>query len=175
MTRATLTATAILNIFVVSAAAQGRGGRGIPSATPEQTAAVSQMNAELAPQAERLAAAREELIAAALAQPADDAAIRTKAEAIRSLELDLARARAAAFAKLQASANKLTAQQAAALGNSGAGGRGGGGRGAYRTSMPHVTAKQATALIEMSSKLQTLVQNLNAARSRATAAAFVEP
>ncbi len=142
-----LIAAAILNILAASAAAQG--GRGLPNATPEQNAAVARMSAELAPQMERLMAVRAEAIAAALAQPADDAAIRAKVESIRAAELNLAGARAAAFDKLQASADKLTAQQVAALGNAGAGGRGGGGRGGYRTSMPHVTARQATALSEM--------------------------
>src|ERR1700693_3538550 len=111
--RTTLFATAILNIFAASSAAQGRGDRGIPNATPEQTAAVGQMNAELAGQLERLAVARMELIRVALVQPADDAAIRTKVGAIRVAELDLAQTRASAFAKLQATANKLTPQQVA--------------------------------------------------------------
>ncbi len=168
-----LIAAAILNILAASAAAQG--GRGLPNATPEQNAAVARMSAELAPQMERLMAVRAEAIAAALAQPADDAAIRAKVESIRAAELNLAGARAAAFDKLQASADKLTAQQVAALGNAGAGGRGGGGRGGYRTSMPHVTARQATALSEMSAKLQPLVQALNAARSHATVAALAAP
>ena len=173
--RTALIATAILNIFVVSAAAQGRGGRGLPNATPEQNAAVAQMNAELSPQMERLTAIRADAIAAALAQPADDAALRARVESIRSAELSLAQARADAFEKLQVSANKLTAQQVAALGNAAMGGRGGGGRGGYRTSMPHVTARQATALIEMSSKLQPLMQALNAARSQVTVAALAAP
>jgi Domain of Unknown Function (DUF1080) len=167
-----LITAAILNILAASAAAQG--GRGLPNATPEQNAAVARMNAELAPQMERLTAVRAEAIPAALAQPADDAAIRTKVESIRAAELNLAEARAGAFEKLQASANKLTAQQVAALGNAGAGGRGG-GRGLYRTSMPHVTARQATVLSEMSAKLQPLVQALNAARSQATVAALAAP
>jgi hypothetical protein len=173
--RTTFIATAILNIFVASAAAQGRGGRGLPNATPEQNAAVAQMNAELAPQMERLTAVRAEAIPAALAQPADEAAMRAKVESIRAAELSLAQARADTFGKLQASANKLTAQQVAALGNATAGGRGGGGRGGYRTSMPHVTARQATALIDMSAKLQPLMTALNAARSQMTAAALAAP
>ena len=159
--RTTFIAMAALCLFAGSAAAQGRG-RGIPNATPEQNAAVTQMNAELAPQMERLAAARAELISTALATPANDAAIRTKVDAIRTAELDLARARAGAFTKLQASANRLTAEQAAAAGNAGGGGQGESGarpRGiiapACRTSRPG----NATALSEMSAKLQpALVQ-----------------
>jgi hypothetical protein len=157
------------------AAAQGRGGRGIPNATAEQTAALSQMNEALAPQMDRVSVARTEAIAAALAISRDAAATRSKVEAVRAAELDLANARAAAFAKLQASAAKLSPQQVAALAQSGPGGRGGGGRGGYRTSMPHVTAKQATALIDLAAALQPQVQAVNAARSQVTSAALAEP
>src|SRR4051812_44588446 len=116
------------------AAAQGRGGRGIPNATPEQTAAVARMNADLAPQLERLTAARTAAIAAAFADPRDAAAIQAKVDAVRAAELDVATARATAFAKLQASADKLTAEQVVALAQVAPGGRGGGGRGGYRNS-----------------------------------------
>jgi hypothetical protein len=154
------------------AAAQGRGGRGIPNATPEQTAAIASMNAELAQPIEKLAAARADVIAAAFD---GGATIQVKVDAVRAAELELANARAAAFAKLQASAAKLTAQQVAALAQSGAGGRGGGGRGGYRTSMPHVTARQASALTRMAETLQPQLQALNAARSQVTAAALADP
>jgi len=72
----TLLTIALLNVVASCALAQGRGGRGMPGATPEQNAAVAQMNADLAPQTQGLAAARTELIAAALAQPRNDAAIK---------------------------------------------------------------------------------------------------
>jgi hypothetical protein len=159
------------------AANPGRGGRGIPGATSEQNAALAEMNAGLAPQTQRLAAARTDLIAAALAQPRNDAAIKAKVESIRAAELELANARADAFAKLQASPNKLAAEQVAALAGAGgpAGRGGGGGRGTYRTSMPHVTARQAIGLTEMTSRLLSLSQALNAARAEAISSALVVP
>jgi hypothetical protein len=173
--REAFAAAMVLSATAALAAAQGRGGRGIPNATPEQTAALSQMNAALAPQTERLAAARADAIAASFAGSRDDAPIRARVEAVRAAELDLANARAAAFAKLQTSAGKLNEQQVAALAQAGPGGRGGGGRGGYRTSMPHVTAKQATALAAIAAELQPLVQALNAVRSQATLAALAVP
>jgi len=62
-----------------------------------------------------LTAARTALAAAAYAQPRDDAAIRSKAEAVKAAELSIANARADAFAKIQASANELTPDQVAAF------------------------------------------------------------
>jgi hypothetical protein len=165
----------IAAVMLGAAAAQGRGGRGIPNATPEQMAAVAQMNAGLAEQMQRLAAARTELIAASLAETRDDAGVRAKLDAIRAAELEAANARADAFAKLQASPNKLSAAQAAAFADAGAGGRGGGGRGGYRTSMPHVTAKQANALTAMSSEMGTKTAAASAARSLVSAAALTVP
>jgi hypothetical protein len=167
---------ALLNLVGTFALAQGRGGRGIPGATPEQNAALVELNAGLAPQTQRLAAARTDLIAAALAQPRNDAAIKAKGEAIRVAELELAKARADAFAKMQASPNRLASGQVAALaGAVGPAGRGGGGRGAYPTSMPHVTAKQATGLTQMTSDLLSLSSALTAARTDVISAALAVP
>ena len=151
--RAALAAIAILNSASLAMLAQGlppagRGGRGIPGATAEQIAALTQMSADLAGPAQRLTEARNEVSAAALAAPRNDAAIKVKVEAVRSAELALANTRAEAFAKFEASPNKLAAGQIAAAAafigaSSGAGGRGGGAGAAYLTSMPHVAAKQA--------------------------------
>lgn len=80
------------------------------------------MNAALTQQTQRLATARSELAAAALAQPRDDAAIRARVEAVRAAEAEMAKARAAAFAELQSSANKLGSDQVAALAATIAGG-----------------------------------------------------
>jgi hypothetical protein len=154
----------------------GRGGRGIPGATPEQTAAVTQMSADLAAPTQRLTDARAEVVSAALALPRNDAAIKAKVEVVRSAELGLANARADAFAKLQASPNKLAASQipAAAAFNV-AGGRGGGAGATARTSMPHVTAKQAIALAEMTSGLMAQLQALTAARTDVIQSALTVP
>ncbi len=169
-----LAALAILTLAAAGALAQGRGGRGVPNATPEQTAAIAQMNAGLTSDVQRLAAARADLIAAALAAPRDDVAIHAKVEAIRAAELELAHARADAFARLQASAERLAPNQVSALAAMGAGGRGG-ARGGARTSMPHVTARQALALAGMTAGLQARSQALNAARAEVTLAALAAP
>ncbi len=162
---------AIVIAFGMMAAGQGR--RGIPNATPDQTAAIARMNAAIGPQTQRLAAARSDLIAAALAQPRDDAAIRARAQDVRAAELELAKARAGAFTELQSTANKLSSEQILAL----AAAMGGvaGGRGGYRTSMPHVSAKQASTLVDITTALQTQTQALNNARSQLTSAALAVP
>jgi hypothetical protein len=164
----------ILLGFSGVATAQGRGGRGIPDATPEQTAAVARWNAELAPQTDRLVAARSDLIAAELGAQSDEAAIRAKVEAVRSAELDLATGRAEALGRVQATAARFNPAQLGAIAATISGGRGGGGR-AYRASMPHVTASQAGALLEMNSALQPKAQALNAARAQVAVAALADP
>jgi hypothetical protein len=165
---------AALLLHLGGACALAQGGRGLAGATPEQAAALDRMNAELAPLVQRLSAVRSELLAAALAQPPDDAAVQARVEVIRAAERALANARAAALATLQASPNKLAAGQAAALAAAPPG-RGGGGRGVYRASMPHVTEKQATALLAMTSNQLALTQALNAARSAVTSASLSVP
>jgi hypothetical protein len=175
MSRQRMAAAMALALAVCgSAAAQGRGGRGIPDATPEQAAAVARLNATIAPQSERLAGARAEVVAASLATPADRAAIRARVDAVRDAEWDLAKARAGALTELQAGAARLSPPQLAALPMTAPAGRGAAGRG-YRTSMPHVTSAQATALLELTSKLQAKTQALNAARAQAVAAALAIP
>jgi len=150
----------------------------MPGATPEQAAAVNRMNAGLAPQIQRLASARTDLIATALAQPSNQAAIEAKVEAIRTVERELANACADAFAELQASANKLAPGQvsalAAAVESAAAGGRGG-GRGAARTSMPHVTARQADAVTQMTAGFASRSQALTAARAGVIQSALAAP
>jgi hypothetical protein len=163
-------AFSIVFSVVFSVAAAGQGSRGIPNTTSEQAAAIARMNAALSPQAQRLASARTELVAAALALPRDDGAIQAKLEAVREAEGDLAKSRAGACAELQSSVNRLTADQITALATTGAG-----GRGSYRTSMPHVTAKQASALLDMTDALQGRMQALNSARTQVTLAACAVP
>src|ERR1700722_8273970 len=95
-------------VFVAALSAFAQGpGRGIPGATEQQTAAVARMNTDLAPQVQSLNEARAAMIAIAFAEPRDNQAIATKAEAVRAAELSLAMARADAFAKLQSSSAKL--------------------------------------------------------------------
>jgi len=171
--RAAIAAAVILHVAALGAWGQ-RGGRGIPNATAEQTAAVGRMNGELAPVLQKLAAARADLVAASLAQPRSDAAIQTKVDSVRAVEMELANACADAFARLQTSPARLSAEQvpaAAAL----VGAMGGAGRGGTRSSMPHVTAKQADALLQMTANLAGESQPLAAARSAVIVAAFAMP
>lgn len=155
--------------FAIAAAGQGR--RGIPNATPEQTAAVERMNAALTSYIEQLTAARLDLVKAAFAQPRDDGAIRARAHTVREDEFALARARAAAFSEVQSSVGKLSPGQIAALTAFGTGRRGGG----YRTSMPHVTARQASELLDMTAALQNKIQTVNQAQAQVTLAALAVP
>jgi hypothetical protein len=178
--RAALAVIAILNLSAPGMLAQGappagRGGRGIPNATAAQNAALTQMNVALAPAAQRLAAARTQLIATALAQPRNDAAIKANVDAIREAELALATARADAFAKLQASPDKLAADQIPAVGASFGRGGAGGAAGGTRTSMPHATTKQAAALIRTNTSLEPRMQDLTAARAETAMASLSTP
>jgi hypothetical protein len=186
--------------------AQAPGGRGaIPNVTPEQTAALAEMNTALAPQAQPLAVARTAVVAASLADPRNDSDVHAKVDAVKAAELAEANARADAFAKIQASPNKLAANQLAALvanggvaGGRGGGGRGGGGRGAAgasgrgggagrggggaggraqvgATTIPHSTSAQANALLAMANEAMPLTQALTEARSALVVAALTSP
>ncbi len=165
-------------VAAVSLIAQGPG-RGIPGATPQQASLLTQMNSDLAPQMQKLAAARSAMTEAAFAVPRDDRAVRTKAAAVREAEIAVATARAQAFAKIQSSADRLSASQTAALIATG-GGRGGqataGGRaGSPRGTVPNIREAQVTALTRMSSDLLPLTRALTTTRSAMAAAAFAEP
>jgi Spy/CpxP family protein refolding chaperone len=175
----------------------GRGG-GIPNATPEQTAAVAQMNADVSALAQSLNAARTAVIGAALADPRNDGGIRASVEAVKAAELALATARAGALARIQASATKLSPGQLAALAANGGGagggrgGQGGGGRGAAgasggrgggggrgqaigATSIPHSSAAQGNTLYKLATDTAPLLQALTDARNAVTAASLADP
>jgi type 1 glutamine amidotransferase/Spy/CpxP family protein refolding chaperone len=116
----------------------GFGGGGIPGLDETQQAAVRAMNEALEPLTRRVSEARAELSRAVYAEKADAAAVKAKVDAVAAAELALATARAEAFQKLQASGQKLNAEQVAALvrqssgssrGFGGRGGPGGGGPG----------------------------------------------
>ncbi|HXB74212.1 MAG TPA: family 16 glycoside hydrolase [Candidatus Acidoferrales bacterium] len=182
-----------LGLGGVLAAVQGvaQGGRGgIPNLTQEQTAALTQLNADLAGPMQAVTDARTALTTAALAEPRNDAAIQAKADAVKAADLVLAKARADAFAKVQASPNRLGRDQVAALaamgggpggGRGGAGGRGGtggpggaGGRGGAG-SIPNLTSQQIPGLTQMTGELTPLTQAVNAARGELVAAVLAEP
>ncbi len=156
---------------VLSMVAQGPG-RGIPGATQRQTDAVGRMNSEIAPLLQSLTAARSAMTSAAFALPRDEQAIRTKAAVVRQAEIAVATARGEAFAKIQASADRLSKPQSAALAAAGAGGRGG---GPARGTIPGIREAQVAALTKMSSDLMPLTRTLTAGRSAMAAAAFAEP
>lgn len=101
---------------------QGGGGQGagggrstIPNIRESQTAALMQLTAAVMPLTRTLTSARSAVTAAALAVPRDDAAIRSKADAVKAAELVVAKARADALAKIQGSANRLAPDQLAAF------------------------------------------------------------
>src|SRR5262245_60638891 len=114
----------------------GRGGRGgppgpgafegfpgnLPGLKEGQASAVRELNESLSARSQTLAAARTALSQATFASAPEAAGIKSKAEAVAAAELDLAQARADAFAKLQASTNKLSNQQVESLVQQGAGG-----------------------------------------------------
>ena len=72
---------------------------------------VEPLQAKVAPQVEALAAARTALSAATFAVPQNDAAIRQAVDALSNADLALARARADAFAAMQAGPAKLSGSQ----------------------------------------------------------------
>ena len=93
----------------------GRGPVGVPNLSPAQGGALVSLNSQLAPLTQKLNAARAALTSASYALPRNDADIRAKADAIVSAEAAVASARADWFANMQASPNKLSDNQAAAL------------------------------------------------------------
>ena len=94
-------------------AAPGTGaGRGtIPRIREAQIAALTRLTTGLMPLTRILTSARSALTAATFADVRDDAAIRAKAESVQVAEMALAQARADAFGRIQASANRLAPDQ----------------------------------------------------------------
>jgi hypothetical protein len=160
-------------LFAAMLFAQGRGG-GIPNVTPEQTAALTQMNTELAPQTQSLTAARRDLVEAYL----NSGNIPAKVNAVKAAEQGLATARADAFGKIQNSPQKLAPGQITALvatgGNAG-GGRGGRGQTVGATAIPHSTAAQGNALNQVALDSASLLTALTEARSAVIAASLTAP
>src|SRR5262249_41979381 len=109
---------------------RGRGRGGQPNYSQSQIAALAQMSTDLRQATQSLATARSAVVSASLSARRDDAAIQSKVDAVAAAELALAKARADAFAKLQASPARLAPEQATALAAAGGAFPGGGGRGA---------------------------------------------
>ena len=133
----------------------GRGGApGGPGAiaglTTDQQSGVTAINDSLAPKAQAASAARTAL---AQATYSDTAAIPSRLAALNAAELELANARAEAFAKLQGTAQRLNHQQIEALiaqtappPAGGRGGRRGGGPGGGGS--PEMTAWRASVSMD---------------------------
>jgi hypothetical protein len=158
--------------------AQGRGG--IPNVTPEQTAALTQMNTGLAPLNQALTAARRDLVETYL----NSGNIAAKVNALKSAEQALANARAEAFGKIQSSTQKFGPDQisvivstngAPAVGRGGRGANAGRGPAVGATTIPHSTAAQGKALYQMATDTASLLTALNEARSAVIAASLTAP
>ena len=145
------------------AGAPGGGGRGggpggpgaIPGLTPAQQTAVASMNQAVAPQSQTLSSARTAL---AQATYSDAAAIPPRLAEVNAAELELAKARADAFAKLQATSERLNAQQIDALvTQASGGGRGGrGGPGGPGGGNPEMTRWRASVSMDRFKALRKL-------------------
>lgn len=99
--------------------AAGKGGAAspgaIPNATEAQAKAVGAINLATLNLLTAVSTARTELATAAFSGKKDEALIRAKVDALAQAELKLALSRADEFGRLQASANKLTPEQIAAV------------------------------------------------------------
>ena len=91
------------------------GATTIPHSTPSQGNALYQITLDTTQLTQALTDARTAVTAAALAEPPNAATVKTKVDAVAAAELKLANARAGALVKIQASADKLDAEQLAAL------------------------------------------------------------
>lgn len=117
----------------------GPGGPRIPGLSDSQQTAVNDLFSPLANLSQAVSAARLSLAESIYASTVSEAVCQERAAAVQAAELELANARAAAVAKLQASADKLNDEQLSALkqdyarvrrgGPGGFGGRGGPGNG----------------------------------------------
>ena len=83
----------------------------IPRIREAQTAALTRLTTDVMPLTRILNSARTALAAATFAETRNDAAIRAKAASVQVAEMALAQARADAFGRIQASANKLAPDQ----------------------------------------------------------------
>ncbi len=157
--------------------AQG-SGQNIPGVTERQAASLARIGAGLVPQGERVATARASMIQAAFAEPRDNGAMRGKAETVGGAELALAKARADAFAALQASAARLAPNQVAAwIAAGGVFGSGAtsGDRWREGGTIPNIREAQTDALTRLTDGQMALATSLDKARAAIVAAALAEP
>ncbi|HMF93014.1 MAG TPA: hypothetical protein VKE96_01910, partial [Vicinamibacterales bacterium] len=108
-------ALAGLLVAIVGASIVAQQAAGIPGISPQQTQALTELTAAIAPLADAAAAARDRLVAATLTVPRSAAAISAGADALKAAERTLAVARADAFSALQSSPARFAPGQVAAL------------------------------------------------------------
>ena len=125
-----------------------------------QQAAIARMNADLSPLVQTVAVARNELLAASLAWPRNDAAIKAHVESLGAADRALANARAEVFAKLQTSPGKLSPAQIASLHEPDGFSAGRGG-----AAIPSITSNQIAMLTQMTGMLQRPTQEVKEARA----------
>jgi len=177
MKPAALTSFLLLSVAPQAALSQG-GGRGssnvldsVPNLSAAQRATLVRADEELSLPAGGVTAARTALAAAAFAEPRNPAAIPIMVGAVCEAELALAVAHANALARIQASPDRLSADQVAAWTaavTSQGGGRSGRGAAIY------LTQRQAAAVARMNRELTPLLQTATVARSALLAAPAAE-
>jgi Spy/CpxP family protein refolding chaperone len=96
-----------------NAAASGAARGTIPGIRERQVNALTRLTTDTMPLNRAVTAARTALAAAVFAEPRDEAAIRAKVASVQAAELALASTRGAAFARIQASPDKLAPDQVA--------------------------------------------------------------
>ena len=130
------------------AARGGAAAGGIPNVTTNQTSAINAMESSLTNQTAAVTAARLAVVSATFAEPRNEADLRNRIENLRAAELALANARADQFVKIQASADRFSAEQTQALALQtfrGGPARAGGARGGASTNPGGVGADAAAA------------------------------
>jgi len=160
-----------LLVAIVGASVVAQQAAGIPGISPQQTQALTELTAAIAPLADAAAAARDRLVAATLTVPRSAAEIRAGADALKAAERTLAAARADAFATLQSSPARFAPGQVAALVAIG----GSFLRAAGRGGNPRLTENQRAVLARMTLELTTLTDTVTKARSDVVAASLAMP
>jgi len=110
---------------LIASGGGGRGGRGgqtyavgggtIPGIREAQVAALTKLTTQVMPLAREVNLARAAVVAATFAEPRNPAGIRARVDALKQAELAVAKARASAFAAVQASEQRLAPEQVAAF------------------------------------------------------------
>ncbi|MEO8071469.1 MAG: ThuA domain-containing protein, partial [Acidobacteriota bacterium] len=156
----------------------GRGGAGgVPNATPEQQAAVTEMNTSVAALAGAVTSATAALNSAIYSSSADAAALKAKVDALIAAEAAVANARLQALTRIQSSPAKLTPEQTQALmqaagRNGGAGAAGRGGAPAAAPAPAPLTPAQQALVSEMNDTVRPLTQAATTARAALNGAPY---